>query len=113
MHPVPQAREACSSEFTFRFIMIDKSKAEMAAVRQLGLAEQAKGYLLCYFHFLQDWERFVRSAQSGVPSEHQHRLLVHLSRVAHNEDEEVFKAAVRLRGGAGGGVAGTPCTASS
>ena len=77
----------------------------MAAVRQLELAGLAEDYLLCYFHMLQDWERFVRSAQSGVTGKQpQHELLVHLSSLAHNDDKEVFKKAVRaLKGPAASG----------
>lgn len=71
--------------------MIDKSKQEMAAVRQLVLTGDADDYLLCYFHFLQDWERFLRSKDSGVSGrEMQHRLLLELAALAHVRDEGLF-----------------------
>jgi len=41
--------------------MIDKSKAEIAALKRLGIP-----YLLCIFHMLQDVERFCKSSKSGV-----------------------------------------------
>lgn len=44
--------------------MIDKSRVEMAALREAGV----KDYLLCLFHMLQDWERYLRSSESGVGS---------------------------------------------
>lgn len=47
-----QAQKAGGSpDFTYGWIMIDKSKTEIAAVRLLTLAGNAKGHLLCYFHF--------------------------------------------------------------
>jgi len=41
--------------------MIDKSKTEMAAIKKIG----AK-FLLCHFHMLQEAERFLKSAASGI-----------------------------------------------
>jgi hypothetical protein len=44
-----------------KYCMIDKSKAEMAALRTREIY-----HLLCLFHVLQDWERFVRSGDGMV-----------------------------------------------
>ena len=44
-----------------RTFMIDKSKAEMAAITEIGA-----NYLLCTFHVLQEWDRYLKSADSGV-----------------------------------------------
>ena len=61
-----QAQERGKPEFKYGYVMIDKSRQEMAAVHQLVVTLDSKGYLLCYFHFLQEWERFLRSKESGV-----------------------------------------------
>ena len=90
-----QAREASGSDFTYGFIMIDKAKAEMAAVRLLELTLDALGWLLCYFHYLQDWERFIRSAESGVGGkQEQHFLMLALAFLAHIQDEVLFQEKV-------------------
>lgn len=90
-----QAREASGSDFTYGFIMIDKAKAEMAAVRLLELTLDALGWLLCYFHYLQDWERFIRSAESGVSGkQEQHFLMLALAFLAHIQDEVLFQEKV-------------------
>jgi hypothetical protein len=43
------------------FCMIDKSKAEMAALRTREIY-----FLLCLFHVLQEWQRFVRSGEGEI-----------------------------------------------
>ena len=53
--------EVDTMPFSFSYAMIDKSKAEMAACRELGIKS-----VLCFFHVLQELQRFVRSAESGV-----------------------------------------------
>ena len=83
-------------DFKFGYIMIDKSKQEMAAVRQLQLTGDATDFLLCYFHFLQEWERFLRSSESGVSERGmQHRILVELAALAHVQEQSLFKQKVR------------------
>lgn len=75
--------------------MIDKSKQEMAAVRQLKLTGDATDFLLCYFHFLQEWERFARSSESGVIGKaRQHRLLCDLAELARIRSPSLFEAQV-------------------
>ena len=98
-----QAQEGGQAGFKFGYIMMDKSSQEMAAVRQLVLTGDAIGFLLCYFHVLQDWERFVRSSESGVADKGmQHRVLVELAKLAHTRDKRLFEDKV------GGG--GTECS---
>ena len=53
MAPLLQARARGKPDFKYGYILIDKSRQEMAAVRQLELTGDCEGYLLCYFHFLQ------------------------------------------------------------
>jgi len=43
-------------------MMIDKSRAEIAALKELEIH-----YLSCKFHMAQDWERFMTSSKSGIP----------------------------------------------
>jgi hypothetical protein len=45
----------------FSNIMVDKSKAEIAACKQLEI-----NHLLCIFHMLQDFEKFCKSTKSGI-----------------------------------------------
>jgi len=88
-----QAQQAGGApEFKYSWIMIDKSKTEIAAVRLLVLAGNAKGHLLCYFHFLQDWERFLVSKESGVSKQEKNDIMVDLAELMHCGSEEVFKA---------------------
>ena len=94
-HVLLQAREASGTVFTYAFIMIDKAKAKMAAVRLLELTLDALGWLMCYFHYLQDWERFIRSAESGVSGkQEQHFLMLALAFLAHIQDEVLFQEKV-------------------
>ena len=89
------AKELGVPAFTYGHIMIDKSKTEMAAVHLLELSGDALGWLLCYFHMLQDWERFLTSAESGVVGrEAQHSVMLALARLAHCREESAFKAQV-------------------
>lgn len=75
--------------------MVDKAKNEIAAIRLLELEGEAEGHLLCYFHFLQEWERFVRSAESGVSGmDAQHRVIASLAHLAHVKSEEMFEQKV-------------------
>lgn len=75
--------------------MIDKSQAEIAAVKELVSTGDATDWLLCYFHFLQEWERFLSSADSGVAARgERHRLMVSLAALAHIKDKAVFNAEV-------------------
>ena len=57
--------------------------------------QQQLGWLLCYFHYLQDWERFIRSAESGVSGkQEQHFLMLALAFLAHIQDEVLFQEKV-------------------
>lgn len=84
--------------------MIDKSPTEIAAVRQLKLTGDARGHLLCYFHYLQDWERFLTSKVSGVSKEEKNAVMVALAELQKCGSETVFKEKV------GRGWAGFACT---
>ena len=87
-----QARDAGDGTFQYRYIMMDKSRTEIAAVKQLTLSGDARLYLLCYFHMLQDWERFLSSAESGVREKGaRHAILVDLAALAHQRDQKVFE----------------------
>ena len=55
--------------------MIDKSKAEIAALKRLGIP-----YLLCIFHMLQDVERFCKSSKSGVHGKENEQLRMRIYR---------------------------------
>ena len=90
-----QAQAGGQPDFKYGYIMIDKSKQEMAAVRQLVLTGDATDYLLCYFHFLQEWERLVRSNECGVSGKPmQHRVLKELADLAHTRDRALFEQKV-------------------
>ena len=72
-------------------VMIDKSKVEISALTALELA-----YFLCLFHVLQDWERFVRSAESGVKGDdNRATVLAWLKKLARTEDKALFKTSLR------------------
>jgi MULE transposase domain len=71
--------------------MIDKSTIEISAIENIG----AK-YLLCKFHMLQEWERFLKSAESGVSGpinmEPRKRILWQLSFLQKVETETTFRS---------------------
>jgi len=93
--PHLQAREAGDGTFKYKFVMIDKSKTEIAAVNVLAAEGLACSWLLCYFHFLQEWERFLVSKESGVEERaDRHMVLVMLARLAHIKERAVFEAEV-------------------
>jgi hypothetical protein len=77
-------------DFKYGFVMIDNSKTEKAAVRQLWVTGDAKGYLLCYFHFLQDWERFLISKEAGVSKEEKNAIMVELAELMHCRSKQLF-----------------------
>ncbi len=89
-----QAQKGGRSDFKYGWVMIDKSTTEMAAVRLLVLSGDALGYLLCYFHFLQDWERFLISKETGVSKQEKNGIMVALAGLAHCGNEQVFLAKV-------------------
>lgn len=90
-----QANEVGKGDFKYGYFMIDKSATEMAAVNLLVLTGDARGWLLCYFHFLQDWERFIRSAESQVAGKAaQHSIMLWLARLAHIREPTVFETEV-------------------
>ena len=61
------------------YIMIDKSKAEMAACGALGIT-----FLLCKFHMFQDVERFCKSSKSGVNGAERKWIRVEIYRALRN-----------------------------
>lgn len=75
-------------------MIIDNSSTEKAAVRQLELTQDARGFLLCYFHFLQDWERFIISKESAVSKLEKNGIMVELRELMHCRSEELFKKKV-------------------
>lgn len=82
-------------DFKYGHILIDKSSTEMAAIHLLVLTGDALGWLLCYFHFTQDWERFIRSAESGVVGKQaQHSVMLWLARLACIREQTVFETEV-------------------
>ena len=63
--------EVGGGECRFKNMMIDKSKAEMSGLSLLEIF-----WVLCWFHVLQELQRFLRSAESGVRNkEEQQRIL--------------------------------------
>jgi hypothetical protein len=73
----------------------------MAAVRESGHT-----FLLCYFHFLQEWERFLRSSESGVSGpEERHAIMLRLAQLKRQRDSIIFEKEVRGPGvwASGGG----------
>jgi hypothetical protein len=82
--------------------VIDKSLTEIAAVKELVGTGDAKDWLLCYFHLLQDWERFLRSAESGIPhgrKAERHTVMVSLAALAHVREKTVFESQVGMPAG--------------
>ena len=74
--------------FDFSKFMIDKCMTEIMSV-----LEEGYDYQLCFFHFCQDWERFLKSAQSGVRDKHErHRILLQAQDVKHAKTPEAFKS---------------------
>jgi hypothetical protein len=71
---------------TFKYAMIDKSPMEMSVLDKLGIM-----YLLCLFHKLQEWERFLRSAESGAKSQDRLQMLHELKELATTTDKAVFE----------------------
>jgi hypothetical protein len=75
--------------------MIDKSGIEISAIEAIG-----SKYLLCKFHMLQEWERFLKSAESGVSGpknkDTRKRILWRLSGIQKLETETTFKAESEL-----------------
>lgn len=63
--------EQDSEPFQFSHAMIDKSKAEIAACNELNIF-----YVLCYFHVLQELQRFLRSSESGVTAKADHQRII-------------------------------------
>jgi hypothetical protein len=69
-----------------QWCMIDKSKTEIAALTALGIT-----HVLCLFHMLQDWERYLRSAESGVKDpEERLAILSRLKQLALSQDVAWF-----------------------
>jgi len=83
---------AVGGNFAFKHIMIDKSTTEISAIG--GLDGEVK-YLLCFFHMLQEWERFLRSSDSGGVKSDEDRaaILIDIAYMKKAGDEAVFAAA--------------------
>ena len=75
--------------FSFRRFMIDKSATEICAIGTL----LGREWLLCLSHMLQDWERFLRSSESGV-RQRCDRLEIQraLKRLFHARNKQQFAA---------------------
>ena len=90
MRDAVRNKVASGADFDFNKFMIDKSTTEMAAIRA-ALGRDA--YLLCYFHLLQEWERYARRADGGgvkTPDERS-SLLRWIERLAHCTNKRDFK----------------------
>ena len=95
-----QAREHGGGDFKYGYIMVDKSATEIAAIKQLVSTGDAKDWQLCYFHFLQGWERFLRTRGSGAAgAAARHQVIVALAALVHTTSEALFQSEV---GGGGG-----------
>jgi hypothetical protein len=71
---------------TIRYAMIDKSPTEMKALSDCAII-----YFLCYFHVLQAWERFLRSAASKVSNkDSRNSVLADVMHLAKSVDEPTF-----------------------
>jgi hypothetical protein len=69
-----------------KHVMIDKSPTEMRALRDCDII-----FFLCFFHVLQAWERFVRSADSGVTSKATRKhILKDIIALVQAKDAQVF-----------------------
>ena len=83
------------STFKYHTVMIDKAKQEIAAVNVLASKGLARRWLLCYFHFLQEWERFIVSKESSVNGRPSQQLVVSmLADLAQLKDRAVFEVEV-------------------
>lgn len=49
-------------DFKGRIIFVDKDTAEMDGALALGMR-----VLLCWFHYKQEWQKFLKTAEAGVP----------------------------------------------
>ena len=92
---LPQAQKEGGSEFKYGQIMTDKCKTEIATIRLMELSGDAQGCILCFFHFLQDWERFLISRVSGVAHGEKNGIMVELRQLAHCANEALFKQQVK------------------
>lgn len=98
-HQVPAAAVADSTgepqpPFAWGSIMIDKSRTEMAAIDAV-LDQQGSSpgprWLLCYFHMVQELERFLKSGDAGVGSKpERHRILVEMMDLKFIRDKGIF-----------------------
>eukprot|EP00611_Tribonema_gayanum_P026463 TRINITY_DN630_c0_g1_i7.p1 TRINITY_DN630_c0_g1~~TRINITY_DN630_c0_g1_i7.p1 ORF type:complete len:600 (-),score=121.78 TRINITY_DN630_c0_g1_i7:81-1880(-) len=71
---------------TIRYAMIDKSPTEMRALDDCSIQ-----YFLCFFHVLQAWERFVRSADGGVRDQGMRKaILANIKKLAGIRDRANF-----------------------
>ena len=69
-----------------KYAMIDKSKAEISALRDCGMT-----HFLCLFHKLQDWERFLKRGEAGVKEpEERLAILRLLKELAQTKDKDWF-----------------------
>lgn len=74
--------------FQLRSFMIDKSAAEIRAIRDLP---GERNILLCRFHMLQDWVRFLRSSKAGVAEGDRGAVVAALRGLADAADSQLFE----------------------
>jgi hypothetical protein len=70
--------------FNFHYFLIDKAKAEISAIQKQG-----HKYLLCYFHMLQDFERFAKTRESGIKDKEERASLLQAMAVLRDIDNKV------------------------
>lgn len=77
-------------DFKGRIIFIDKDTAEMDGALALGMR-----VLLCWFHYKQDWQKFLKTAEAGVPDK-KSRVAIQsdLSDIKHCTNIDQFVRAV-------------------
>jgi hypothetical protein len=75
---------------SFKYAMIDKSPMEMSVLEELGIF-----YCLCLFHVLQEWERFLRSGESGAKAQVRQGMLQDLRDLASTANQAVFESKER------------------
>jgi hypothetical protein len=79
--------KSVTPSFDFTYFLVDKAKAAMSAIGKEG-----HKFILCYFHMLQDFERFAKTRDSGIKSKEERALLLlGMAALRDIDDETVFK----------------------
>ena len=80
--------------FAWGSIMVDKSRTEMAAIDAVPdqhSSSPGPRWLSCYFHMVQELERFLKSGDAGVGSKpERHRILVEMMDLKFIRDKGIF-----------------------